>query len=70
MCSKQEKQIRYLKTRIYILSIFQTGIQFCFKLIMAIITTVKRNQRHTTNEKPNMYLDIFNKGVEEVSHWH
>ena len=22
---------------------------------------VKKNQRHTTNEKPNMYLDIFNK---------
>ena len=21
---------------------------------------VKQNQRHTTNEKPNMYLDIFN----------
>ena len=22
---------------------------------------VKKKQRHTTNEKPNMYLDIFNK---------
>ena len=31
---------------------------------------VKKNQRHTTNEKPNMYLDIFNRGVEEESHWH
>ena len=31
---------------------------------------VKKNQRHTTNKKPNMYLNIFNRGVEEVSHWH
>ena len=31
---------------------------------------VKKKQRHTTNEKPNMYLDRFNRGVEEVSHWH
>ena len=31
---------------------------------------VKKNQRHITNEKPNMYLDIFNRGVEEESHWH
>ena len=22
---------------------------------------VKKKQRHTTNEKPNIYLDIFNK---------
>ena len=22
---------------------------------------MKKNQRHTTNEKPNMYLDIFKK---------
>ena len=22
--------------------------------------TVKKNQRHTTNEKPNMYKDIYN----------
>ena len=22
---------------------------------------VKKKQRHTTNEKPNMYLDIFNE---------
>ena len=31
---------------------------------------VKKEQRHTTNQKPNMYLDIFNRGVEEESHWH
>ena len=31
---------------------------------------VKKKQRHTTKEKPNVYLDIFNRGVEEVSHWH
>ena len=31
---------------------------------------VKKKQRHATNEKPNMYLDIFNTGVEEVNHWH
>ena len=31
---------------------------------------VKKKQRHTTNEKPNTYLEIFNRGVEEVSHWH
>ena len=23
----------------------------------------KKKQRHTTNEKPNMYLDIFNKNT-------
>ena len=31
---------------------------------------VKKKQRYTTNERPNMYLDIFNRGVKEVSHWH
>ena len=31
---------------------------------------MKKKQRHTTNEKPNMYLNISNRGVEEVSHWH
>ena len=31
---------------------------------------VKKKQRRTIiNQKPNMYLDIFNRGVEEVSHW-
>ena len=30
----------------------------------------KKNQRHTTNKKPNMYLNTFNRGVEEESHWH
>ena len=40
-----------------------TGVKVCDN-------RVKKNQRHTTNEKPNMYLDIFNRGVEEVSHWH
>ena len=29
--------------------------------MIAIINKVKKNQRHTTNEKPDMYLDIFNK---------
>ena len=24
---------------------------------------VKKNQRHITNEKPNMYLDIFNENL-------
>ena len=31
---------------------------------------VKKNQRHTTNNKPNMYKDIINRGIEEESHWH
>ena len=31
---------------------------------------VKMKHCHTTNEKENMYLDICNRGVEEVSHWH
>ena len=26
---------------------------------------VKKKQRHTTNEKPNMYINIFNKRNEE-----
>ena len=40
-----------------------TGIEVCDN-------KVKKNQRHTTNEKTNMYVDIINRGVEEVSHWH
>ena len=28
----------------------------------------KKKQRHATNEKPNMYLDIFDRGVEELIH--
>ena len=40
-----------------------TGVEVCDN-------RVKKNQRHTTNEKPNMHLDIFNRGMEEVSHWH
>ena len=31
---------------------------------------VKKKQRYPTNKKLNMYLNIFNRGVEEVSHWH
>ena len=30
----------------------------------------KKKQRHATNEKPNMYLNIFYRGGEEVSYWH
>ena len=26
-------------------------------------TKVKKKQRHTTNEKPNMYLDIINESL-------
>ena len=30
---------------------------------MLLNNKVKKKQRHTTNEKPNMYLDIFNKNL-------
>ena len=46
-----------------------TGVKVCDN-------RVKKNQRHTTNENPNMYLKVFNKNnqylncVEEESHWH
>ena len=31
-----------------------TGVEVCDN-------RVRKNQRHKTNEKPNMYLDIFNQ---------
>ena len=37
-----------------------TGVELCDN-------RVKKNQRHTTNGKPNMYLDIFNKFIKAVS---
>ena len=40
-----------------------TGVEVCDN-------RVKKNQRHTTNQTSNMYLDIFNDSVEEESHWH
>ena len=36
-----------------------TGVEVCDK-------KQKKKQRHTTNEKPNMYLDIFNKNKEII----
>ena len=39
----------------------KTGVKVCDN-------RVKKKQRHITNQKPNMYINIFNRGVEEVSH--
>ena len=35
-----------------------TGVEVCDN-------KVKKKQRHTTNKKPNMYLDIFDKNNQD-----
>ena len=37
---------------------FEILVLLCFEALLLNHNEVKKNQRHTTNEKPNMYKDI------------